>query len=93
MPNIIKFAVIATALTLSTTALAQTCKVTDPTGTPLKVRTAPYGKVIGKLQNGKTVYISDIRYDRNGKPWTMAFDARSDRYLGWVYRDYLSCYY
>lgn len=93
MKTYLKVVIAGAMLALSTNAFAQTCKVTDPTGTPLKVRTAPYGKVIGKLSNGKTVYISDIRYDRNNKPWALAFDARTDRYLGWVYRDYISCYY
>lgn len=93
--KLIKSAFIATIVAgmLSTSALAETCKVTDPTNTPLNARATPNGKIIGKLQNGRVIYISDIQYDKKGKAWAMAFDARTDRYLGWVYRDYISCYY
>lgn len=80
-------------LAISTSAYAETCKVTDPTGTPLNARATPYGKIIGKLKNGTTVYITDYDYDHKGRPWVLVFNAKNNRYIGWVYRDYLSCYY
>lgn len=76
-------------------AQAQTCKVTDPTGTPLNVRSSAGssdGKVIGKLANGKVVYIAEYDYDKNGKPWVLVFDTRTDRYIGWIFREFVSCY-
>lgn len=84
-----------TALTLATalpaTAMAQTCKVADPSGTPLKYRSAPYGKIIGSLKNGTSVYINGEKYDDNGKLWVRAFSSKTNKFLGWVYYDYLSC--
>lgn len=84
------------ALTLATalpaTAMAETCKVADPSGTPLKYRTAPYGKVIGSLKNGTSVYINGEKYDNNSKLWVRAFSSKTNKFLGWVYYDYLSCY-
>ena len=76
-------------------AQAQTCKVTDPTGSKLNVRSSAGssdGKVIGKLANGKVVYIAEYAYDKNGKPWVLVFDAKTDRYIGWIFREFVSCY-
>lgn len=89
MKKLLLGAVLALA---STSAFAETCKVTDPTGTPLKVRAKPYGKVLGTLKNGQVIYFTEHQIDKNGKPWVMAFDAKTDRYLGWVYREFVSCY-
>ncbi len=85
---------IAAALFLATlvSAQAQVCKVTDPTTTKLNVRDSPSGKIIGKLANGRVVYIADTDYDYKGKPWVLVFDAKTDRYLGWVFREFVSCY-
>ena len=80
------------SLLLTTTAYAQTCKVTDPTGTPLNVRDTVAGKVIGKLSNGKVVYIAEYAYDSKGRPWVLVFDVKTDAYIGWVYREFVSCY-
>ncbi|WP_201537340.1 SH3 domain-containing protein [Psychrobacter immobilis] len=71
---------------------AQTCKVTDPTGSQLNVRSSAAGKVTGKLSNGKVVYITDLDYDDKGKPWVLIFDAKNDNYIGWVFREFVSCY-
>lgn len=80
------------ALAMPTTAFAQTCKVTDPTGTPLNARATPNGKVIGQVKNGTTVYVSEYDYDDKGRPWVLVFHARTDRYIGWVFREFISCY-
>ncbi|MGI0482037.1 SH3 domain-containing protein [Geminocystis sp. CENA526] len=70
------------------------CKVTDPTGTPLNVRTSPNGKKIGILTNGKEVYIDNIRYDEKGRPWARVGSYVSGEYkiYGWVFREFISCY-
>lgn len=73
-------------------AQAQTCKVTDPTATQLNVRSSAGGKIVGKLPNGKVVYITEYDYDNNGKPWVLVFDAKTDKYIGWVFREFVSCY-
>lgn len=67
-------------------------KVTDPTGTPLNARATPNGKVIGQVKNGTTVYVSEYDYDDKGRPWVLVFHARTDRYIGWVFREFISCY-
>jgi hypothetical protein len=36
------------------------CRITDPTGTPLNVRTQPNGSVVGDVSNGTLVTIADI---------------------------------
>lgn len=91
----LKSLAIATALTLTAilpvSAFAETCKVADPSGTPLKYRSAPYGKIIGSLKNGTSVYINGEKYDDNGKLWVRAFSSKTNKFLGWVYYDYLSC--
>lgn len=84
------------ALTLATalpaTAMAQTCKVTDPTNTPLNVRSAPNGKIIGKVKNGTVVYATDYATDSKGRGWTLVFNAKNNKYIGWVFREFVSCY-
>ncbi len=73
---------------------SKTCRVTDPTGTPLNVRLSPNGKVISKIRNQTVVYPQSINYDNTGKPW-MLINVRQpggDRTLGWVVREFVSCY-
>jgi hypothetical protein len=73
------------------TAHAETqCAVADPTGTPLNVRTAPYGKIINALQNGNSVGIIDRATDRYGKRWVYIAD-QGGHPLGWVFQDYILC--
>ncbi len=79
-------------LAFCVSAHAESCLVADPTNTPLKYRSAPYGKVLGSLPNGTPIYINDWKYDKKGKPWVRAYSHSSNRYLGWVYYNYLSCY-
>lgn len=71
---------------------AQTCKVTDPTGTPLNARATPNGKVVGKVNNGTVVYVAQYDYDDKGRPWALVFNAKNNKYIGWVYREFISCY-
>jgi len=75
-------------------AKAQKCKVTDPTGTPLNVRSSPNGRITGKARNGMIVYIERDATDANGKAWVRIATYQRNRYvvLGWVYREFISCY-
>ncbi len=75
-------------------AKADQCKVTDPTGTPLNVRASPNGRITGKVRNGTIVYIKQYSSDRNGKSWARIGTYRGRKYviLGWVYREFISCY-
>ena len=66
------------------------CIVADPSPTPLNVRTAPNGRVVGALDNGQVVSILDSSIDDQGRPWVyVANDTGSP--LGWVYREYVVC--
>ncbi|WP_176946155.1 SH3 domain-containing protein [Bradyrhizobium sp. Rc2d] len=67
-----------------------TCVITDPTGTPLNVRTAPYGRVLGAIANGKRITIVDRTKDNRGRNWVYIAD-QNKKPLGWVFRDYVDC--
>ena len=89
-------AALATLAGLATAAPAAAaedlCRVMDPTGTPLNVRLAPNGQLVGALPNGLLVSIVNVADDANGKPW--AYIARFDdgRPIGWVFREFIACF-
>jgi hypothetical protein len=88
-------AVIAMFLTLALAgdAAAQSrCRVTDPTGTPLNVRSSPNGPIVGTLRNGLLVSIIGSRSDRNGRDWVNVASYETRRSLGWVFREFISCF-
>jgi len=67
------------------------CVVSDPSGTPLDVRTEPQGTVVRALANGRLVLIADIKSDGNGQPWVLVANSESGERLGWVSRKLISC--
>lgn len=73
-------------------ARAEICKVTDPTGTPLNLRAAPNGAVVGTIRNGIDVEILDVSLDSRGRRWTLIRPEGSGPAVGWVFREFLSCY-
>lgn len=68
------------------------CKVTDPTGTPLNVRAAPQGAIAGKLANGVLVSILESANDAKGNPWVRIAKMSDNAPLGWVLREFISCF-
>ncbi len=83
----------ALAAAWSAPAMAQArCMVTDPTGTPLNVRTSPWGKVIGTVPNGMVVRVIDSAKDDKGRPWVYVRAYEGGAPLGWVFREFVSCY-
>jgi hypothetical protein len=68
-----------------------TCRVFDPTSTPLNVRTAPNGRVVGNLQNGLVVRILDERTENEGQAWVYVGNPENGMPIGWVFRNYLDC--
>lgn len=77
----------------TTSAQAQSrCRVMDPTGTPLNVRTAPMGRVVATIENGYLVSIIDQTRDRQGKPWVYVARRTDGEPLGWVYREFIACF-
>jgi hypothetical protein len=87
-------AVIVLILSLPQTSIADSgrCRVTDPTGTPLNVRAAPSGPIIGTLPNGTLVSITERSSDRNGRAWVYISRNVDGEPLGWVFREFVSCF-
>lgn len=75
---------------LASTAWAQVCEVADPSGTPLNVRDAPWGRILGALHNGTMVRVTDIDFDHQNRRWARIVPLGEGR-RGWVYRNYLDC--
>ncbi len=76
---------IAVALLATSAAARAGCVVTDPTGTPLNIRSSPNGQIVGTLRNGTSVTIQTIVHDNQGRAW-------ANIGVGWVYREFVSCY-
>lgn len=77
---------------LSQAASANTiCFVSDPTGTPLNVRDAPRGAVLGTLQNGVEVEIIATANDNRGRSWVRVRPPGATQVYGWVFRAYITC--
>ena len=66
------------------------CLVADPTGTPLNLRTAANGPIIGTLKNGTLVTILDGSSVK-GSSWAYVGRYEDRAPLGWVFRAYLNC--
>lgn len=64
--------------------------ISDPTGTPLNVRAAPGGRIIGNLYNGDFVTMIETAPDANGRNWAQIAGA-STGIRGWVFREFISC--
>lgn len=87
------FGVLALAAAAAGDAAAQSrCKVTDPTGTPLNVRTAPNGDILGTIGNGRDVEVLETRADTRGRSWALVRQPGSPAAMGWVFREFISCY-
>lgn len=78
----------AACVCLSGVAFAADCRVADPTGTPLNLRSEPNGKILAKLDNGLAVEIVDERV-LGGKRWAKI--ASYGKTLGWVFAAYIDC--
>jgi hypothetical protein len=67
------------------------CRVMDPTGTPLNVRTSPDGRIVGNLPNDMLVTITDHAIDRTGKSWVYISKFSDGKPVGWVFQEFISC--
>ena len=96
----LRFACLAVAIVAACTAAdpvaaqygGARCIVSDPTGTPLNLRERPQGRVIGSVRNGSYVRLVNISYDGLGRPWGYIVGWETGRPLGWVFREFISCY-
>jgi len=68
------------------------CRVMDPTGTPLNVRTGPNGAIVDSLSNGALVSITGRSVDSRGRPWVHIADYETGESIGWVYREFIACF-
>ena len=89
----IAVAIIATTI-ISVARAEDVCKVTDPTGTLLNVRATLNGRIVGTLKKDMEVYIEEIADDDKGRPWAKVSVKSKDKSktLGWVIREFISCY-
>jgi Bacterial SH3 domain len=64
------------------------CRVADPSGTPLNVRSAPKsgGSILGALNNGTIIKALEVRSD-----WVRIRPHNGPGKAGWVYAKYLDC--
>ncbi|MGJ0509436.1 MAG: peptide-binding protein [Methylocystis sp.] len=69
---------------------ADRCKVTDPTGTPLNVRDKSKN-IVGTIENGRIVMVQRYSEDSAGRPWAYVSTPGGEG-VGWVYREFISCY-
>jgi hypothetical protein len=66
------------------------CRVADPTGTPLNIRTSPYGTIVATFNNGDPVTVLDANRDRRGN-WWVYVGTPDLKPIGWVYRNFINC--
>jgi hypothetical protein len=69
---------------------AGSCIVADPTPTPLNVRMAPNGQILGAVANGVPVRVLE-RQTVNGKAWALIEPLEAGAKSGWVFSSYLNC--
>ncbi|HEX8145251.1 MAG TPA: SH3 domain-containing protein [Pyrinomonadaceae bacterium] len=70
------------------------CKVSDPTGTVLNVRSKPNGgKIVRRLKNGTKVFIVYETGDEQDRAWSKISLSNKGNapVIGWVLREYLDC--
>ncbi|MGD1037105.1 MAG: SH3 domain-containing protein [Roseiarcus sp.] len=92
MRKIIALAVLICCAYTTGAAAQSRCKVMDPTGTPLNVRSTPQGNIVGTLTNGELVSIVDSSVDATGKSWVYVARYSDGAPIGWVYREFIACY-
>jgi uncharacterized protein YraI len=64
------------------------CMVNDPTDTPLNVRSAPNGQILGALHNYTQVFIVGSAVI-GGRRWVRILPEAGKK--GWVFGDYITC--
>ncbi len=85
-----RFCLACSLVVMATAAMAETCVVEDPSGTPLNVRSSPNGAIRGALHNGVLVTILDTTLDTRGASWAYIAPLGGGK-RGWVYKSYLRC--
>lgn len=78
----------AAAITGLTPARQDDCVVIGNNAVPLRVRSAPNGRIIGKLKVGANIKAWGLVQDRYGNDWTK---IRWGRGYGYVSTQFVSC--
>ena len=93
--NVRYLAPLILALGCSGSVYGQYCLVSDPTGTPLNVRSGPNGRIKQSLKNDTMVLIEKTALDKANRPWvevtSVSENGPTARSLGWVIREHLFC--
>jgi hypothetical protein len=91
--HVLLVAALVSSMGICTEAGAQSrCRVMDPTGTALNVRTEPNGPIASTLSNGVLVTIISQTTDAHGKAWSFVGDYEDNHPLGWVFREFIACF-
>ncbi len=99
MKNILSIALLSLTVLASTQDAAHSspkadgyyrCTVSDPTGTPLNVRSTPGGEIIGSVQNGTRVGIMTYAPDSGQWRQIILQDDGAAYVVGWVFKNYLT---
>jgi hypothetical protein len=66
------------------------CTVADPTGTPLNIRAAPNGAIVGTLRNGTRLRVTGLDA-QSGRPRAQVTRLPADNAICWVFDAYMKC--
>jgi hypothetical protein len=88
MPRV-SFAILLLLAAAPAARAERSCFVADPSGTPLNVRVAPQGRILGALHNGAAVRLIETSVDESGRPW--AYVEPRVGPAGWVFRGFIDC--
>ncbi len=78
----------AGTVTRKVTVAQDDCVVTGSNNVPLRVRSTPNGRIVGKLKIGSHIKAWDLVTDRNGEYWTK---IKWGRGFGYVSTQFISC--
>lgn len=86
-------ALAAAALLIAGPAEAQRrlCTVDDPSDTPLNLRAAPNGRILGAINNGVDVLVVQVVTDARGRAWAQVRTRERRPRTGWVFRRFIYC--
>ena len=85
-----KTLLLATAFAAFAVPASAGCIVSDPTGTPLNVRSRPNGPILGALYNDTPVLVTGGVVTVGMKVWVNVTPLAPGK-RGWVFFDFLSC--
>ena len=86
-------AVLLFALSAPAGARSLDCRVADPTGTPLNIRTQPNGEVVNTARNGDLIQVfsGEEKYDSRGRLWYYVANRFSSAPDGYALAAYIRC--